>query len=217
MPEALRPHSDVSEVLWYFSRNPEKERLTLRQDPHFYKRLPTSSEAYGGEFRMDPVQTFQHDRVSVLTDSSYRAVFLETTRRNRVFSNIWAVNGRIIFQGSFPSSFFFSVSDTLLGIHGSLEGDSVVGAAIHGIPNLWCSMEGSGLWDGPPLAPSPKVTPTQITSAAGVLIQDWTKPIREILRFPRANIHITDKQIALPRPGAAGGAVGSISAVRFEG
>ena len=87
---------------------------------------------------------------------------------------------------------FFFLSDTLLDVRGNLEGDSAVGAAIQGIPNLWCSMEDSGLWDGPPLARSPKVTPTQITSAAGVLIRDWTKPIREILRIPGADIHITD-------------------------
>ena len=140
---------------------------------------------------MDPVQTFQHERISVLIDSSYRcAVFLETAGRTRVFSNIWAVNGHIIFQGSFPLCVFFFLSDTLLDVRGKLEGHSVVGAAIQGIPNLWCSMERSDL---PPLAPSPKVTPTQITSAAGLLIQDWTKPIREILRFPGGNIHITDK------------------------
>ena len=183
----------MSEVLWNFSRyNPGKGRLILSQNPHFYKRLPTSPEAYGGEFRMYPVQNIQHERISVLTDSSYRrAVFLETAGRTRVFSDIWAVNGHIIFQGSFPLCVFFFLSDTLLDVRGNLEGDSVVGAAIQGIPNLWCSMmERSG---GPPLAPSPKVTPTQITSAAGLLIQDWTKPIREILRFPRANIHIADK------------------------
>ena len=101
---ALRPHSDVSEVLWNFSRyNPGQGRLTLLQDPHFYKRLPTSSEAYGGEFQMDPVQTFQHERISVLTDGPYQhAVFLEIAGRTRVFGNIWAVNGHIIFQGSSP-------------------------------------------------------------------------------------------------------------------
>jgi hypothetical protein len=143
---------------------------------------------------MDPVQTFQHERISVLIDSSYRrAVFLETAGRTRAFSNIWTVNGHLIFQGSFPLCVFFFLSDTLLDVRGKLEGDSVVGAAIQGIPNLWCSMEDSGLWDGPPLAASPKKTPTQITSAAGVLIQDWTKPIREILRFPGGDIHITDK------------------------
>ena len=158
---------------------------------------------------MDPVHTFQHARISVLTDSSYRAVFLETTRRNRVFSNIWVVNGHIIFQGSFPLCVFFSLSDTLLDVRGKLEGDSVVGAAIQGIPNLWCSMVRPGLWDGP-LAPSPKVT-TQITSAAGLLIQDWTKPIREILRLPGANIRITDK-LPFPVQGPREGAVGSVSA-----
>ena len=81
MPVMLGPHSDLSEVLWKFSRfKDEKKRLTLKQNPHFYERLPISPKTYGGEFRMDPIQTFQHERISVLIDNPGRAgrVFLET-------------------------------------------------------------------------------------------------------------------------------------------
>jgi hypothetical protein len=99
----LGPQSDVLEVLWNFSRYKAtgKGRLTLKQNPHFYKRLPTLPEAYGGDFRMDPIQTFQHERISVLTDSSYHEgrVFLETAGKLRVFGNVWALNDCIIFKG----------------------------------------------------------------------------------------------------------------------
>ncbi|KAF8477765.1 hypothetical protein DFH94DRAFT_755668 [Russula ochroleuca] len=127
-----------------------------------------------GEFRMDPIQTFQHERISVLIDNSRRSLFLETAGRMQVFDDIWDLNACIIFKD----------------VRGKLVGDSVVGAAIQGVPNLWCFMN---LCDDPPLAPSPTVIPTQITSAAGLLIRDWRKAIRLILRFPGANIHITDK------------------------
>ena len=93
----------------------------------------------------------------------------------------------------------------------------MVGAAIQGIPNLWCFMEDLGFW-GPPLALSPKVTPTQITSAAGLLIQDWTKPIREILRFPGANIHITNNlKVPFPVQGLPEGAVGLFQLLDSKG
>ena len=78
-------------------------------NPQFYKRLPTLAEAYGGEFRMDPIETFQHERISVLTDSSYEKggrVFLETAGRKQFFGSVWAPNDCIIFKGSFPLCFF---------------------------------------------------------------------------------------------------------------
>jgi hypothetical protein len=108
VPEVLGPRSDVSEVLWNFSRynGPEEGRLTLRQNPRFYNRLPTLPEAYMGEFRMDPIQTFQHERISVLIDNSRRSLFLETAGRMQVFDDIWDLNACIIFKGSFPLCFF---------------------------------------------------------------------------------------------------------------
>jgi hypothetical protein len=184
----LGPHSDVSEVLWNFSRCKDpKERLTVKQNPQFYIRLPTLAEAYGGEFRMDPIETFQHERISVLSDSPGQVIF-EAAGRKRVFGNVWALNDYIIFKGPFPLC-FFSLSDRLLDLSGKLEGESVVGAAIQGIPNLWCFVNHSH-W----LATSPIPSPTQITSGAGVLVHDWREPIRQMLRFPGDIVHITYKQ-----------------------
>ena len=134
---------------------------------------------------MDPIQTFQHETISVLTNSSGH-VTLEAAGQIRVFDNVWAPNNYIIFKGPFPLC-FFSLSDTLLDLSGKLEGESVVGASIQGIPNLRCFVLRSWLrWL------SPDTTFTQISSAAGVLIPDWTEPIHQMLRSPGDRILITD-------------------------
>ena len=137
---------------------------------------------------MDPIQTFQHERISVLTDSSDK-VALEAVGQMRVFGNVWVPNDYIIFKGPFPL-YFFSHSDTLLDLRGKLEGEGVVGAAIQGVPNLRWFVDRSG--SGPGLEP-PNPTKTKVTSAAGVLINDWREPIRQMLRFPGANIYFADK------------------------
>ena len=141
---------------------------------------------------MDPIDTFQHERISVLTDSSGQ-VTLEAAGRMRVFGNVWAPNDYIIFKGPLPLC-FFSLSDTLLDLRGTLEGEGVVGAAIQGIPNLWCFVIRSH-----ELATSPIPSPTQITSGAGVLVHDWREPIRRMLRFPGDIVHIKYRQERPPR------------------
>ena len=103
MSVMLGPYSSLSEVLWIFCRfEDENKRLTLKQNPHFYERLPTLPEAYGGVFRMDPIETFRHGmRISVLVDSPDHAgrVFLETAGKTQTFGNVWVVNDTIIFKG----------------------------------------------------------------------------------------------------------------------
>ena len=97
--------------------------------------------------------------------------------------------------------FLFVLSDTLPDVCGRLEGESIVGAAIEGIPNLWCFEERplflvsdshpthSPNWYRPSLT----ATAAQITSAEGILIRDWREPIRRMLRSRDVNIRITDK------------------------
>jgi hypothetical protein len=102
MPVILAPHSDLSEVLWMFSRfNDENKRLAPKQNPYFYNGLPTFPEAYGGEFRKDPMATFEHERINVLIDSLDHAgrVFLETKGKMWAFDNFWVPDDAIIFQG----------------------------------------------------------------------------------------------------------------------
>ena len=103
MPVVLKEDSDLSDVLWMFSRFEDKERhLSLEQNPHFYDALPSFPETYGGEFRLNPIQTFRYEGVSVLIDNRDHAgrVFLETARVVRAFGNAWEVNDTIIFKGS---------------------------------------------------------------------------------------------------------------------
>ena len=206
MPVVLDHHSGFSEVLWIFGclrDDSEMRRLTLEQNPHFYPRLPTLPEAYEGNFRMEPIGTFQQERVSVLIDNPNHAgqVFLETERETRTFGNVWIPNETIIFKGSCLIC-CFSFSDTLLDVCGRLVGESIVEAAINGIPNIWSFEE--------PLRrplpshspnrnnPSLSVTATQITSAEGILIRDWREPIRQMLRSRDVYVRITDKPPSSP-------------------
>jgi hypothetical protein len=89
-----------------FSRFKDERRLTLKANPHFYENLPTSPGEYDGQFRTDPVETFQQEKISVLTDDPrlMGRVFLETAEEKRVFGNIWVIKSAkdaIIFKGSY--------------------------------------------------------------------------------------------------------------------
>jgi len=97
--EELCGSSDLNEVLWNFSRFKGNERLTLKQNPHFYTRLPTSSKQYGGKFISDPIERFQHDMISVLTDGT-DWVYMEIAEKRRAFRGVWNPNNAIIFKGS---------------------------------------------------------------------------------------------------------------------
>ena len=199
MPVILNPQSGLSEVLWKFSSLKDRhKRLALTENPHFYERLPILPDAYGGEFRMDPIETFQHERISVLVDKpglpgSAGRVLLEIAGQTRAFGNVWNLNDRLVFKGSCHSCLFF-LSDTLLDVCGSLESESVVGTAIEGVPNLWCSEETRPALSPNQDSPSHTVTASRITSAGGILIRDWREPIRRMLRsWGVDTIRITDK------------------------
>jgi len=113
--EVLSPTSNLQEILWNFSRFKDERRLTLKQNPHFYKHsdLPTSREAYVGDFKTDPIDSFQDAKICVLTDKPGR-VFLETDQNSRAFGNVWVPKDAMIFKGSritLPSSrVFFNTS-----------------------------------------------------------------------------------------------------------
>ena len=92
--------------------NYEKKLLALEQNPHFYERLPTRPEKYGGNFRMDPIKIVRDQKtISVLTDNPDHAgqVFVDIERRNlkRAFGNVYVQNDTIIFKGSCFKCFFF--------------------------------------------------------------------------------------------------------------
>jgi hypothetical protein len=104
MPEVLSHESNLPEVLWNFSRLKGKGRLTLKQNPHFYK-FPDFPTRYHGELKVDPIKDFQHaigpdTRIWVILDRPGR-IFLETPHHRRAFGNVWHVldNDAIIFKG----------------------------------------------------------------------------------------------------------------------
>ena len=109
IPEVLSPRSDTKEIMWNFSRYKDGRRLTLKQNPHFYEKLPTSAEKYEGQFRTDPVETFQQEAISVLTDNPGLTgrFFVETAKEKRAFGNVWVPKKAIIFKGSYLSVFRF--------------------------------------------------------------------------------------------------------------
>ena len=133
MPELLGDSPSLREILWNFNRfKDEKQRLTLRQNPHFYAELPTSPEAYGDSIKIDPTENFQHaDEFYVLTDNP-EPVYIMTDQVSRSFGNFWCPNIAIIFKGLSVLFVLCSVSDILLDISGRLMGWSIVKASLTG-------------------------------------------------------------------------------------
>ena len=99
----------MKEIMWNFSRMKDESRLTLKDNPHFYESLPRSAKKYNGQFRTEPVETFQREKISVLTDNPRRTgrLFLETAKKKRAFGNVWVVNETIIFKVSYLFVFLF--------------------------------------------------------------------------------------------------------------
>ncbi|KAI9507836.1 hypothetical protein F5148DRAFT_1284720 [Russula earlei] len=147
--------SKLEEILWTFSRYKDGRRLTLGQNPHCYELLPPSREAYGSEFRRDPITNFWDTaKICVLVDRLGR-LYLESGQNSRAFDNVWIPKDAIIFKD----------------VCGRLEGETIVGASIKGLPNLRYR-EG----------PQPDVPSTN--SRQWKPIQDWREPIRAKLPPP---------------------------------
>jgi len=182
--------SNLHEILWNFGRFKGDKRLTLKQNPHFYRLSDlTTWQTYGSEFEADPIDTFQHAKIGVLTDKPGR-IFLETDQSKRAFGNAWMTKKAIIFKGSQIAFFLLpSFHDVLLDVCGKVEGESRVHASIRGAPKSWYLEE-------PPLSSTslPAVLPTLssplasstlrtvlTTSALGGPFKDWREPIRQRL------------------------------------
>ena len=158
------------EILWNFSRSKDNKRITLKQNPHFYKSLPSIKEGYGYDFRMDPMDNFvDAPKVYVLTDRPGR-VYIESGQDTRVFGNVWQPKDAIIFKGSCLMFFAFPLFDLSSDVSGKLEGESVIQASLQGAPKLWY-LEGS----------LSSTSPTTSVLAGPFL--DWREPIRQGLIF----------------------------------
>jgi hypothetical protein len=100
VPEVLGEGSNLSEILWNFSRYKDpKERLTLKQNPHFYRDLPRE---YRDDFQRNPIENFldtPEHKIFVLTDRQ-GLVYLESGQGPRAFGNVWRPQTALIFKGS---------------------------------------------------------------------------------------------------------------------
>ena len=124
--EVLSDSSSLQEILWNFCRlKDEKERLTLRDNPHFYAELPTSPEAYGDSVQIDPATDFRSASMFyVLTDKPKLAYIMTNRPDLQFFSNFWCPKDAFIFKG-LGVLFFPRVSDILPDICGRLRGERV--------------------------------------------------------------------------------------------
>ena len=122
MPEVLNESPSLEEVLWNFSHfKDEKCRLTLRENPHFYAELPTSREAYGDEFRIDPTEDFRHvNEFYVLADKP-KLVHIMTDRISQSFGNFWCPKDAVIFKGLRVLFLFFHLLMSFQTPVGGLE------------------------------------------------------------------------------------------------
>ena len=110
VPEMLCEGSNLSEVLWNFSRFKDQNRIALRQNAQFYKGLD-AKQIYGGDFQRDPIEKFldtPEHKIFVLTDRQCR-VHLEPEGRPRAFGNVWCPKRSLIFKGASESSLALSI------------------------------------------------------------------------------------------------------------
>ena len=118
VPERVSNSPSIQEILWNFSRfKDEKQRLTLRENPHFYAELPTSPEEYGDSFKINPTEEFQHTdtgKFYVLTNKP-ELVYIMTNHVLQSFGNFWIPKDAIIFKGLVILFCLFSVPEVLPG------------------------------------------------------------------------------------------------------
>ena len=90
----------VQEILWIFSRlKNEKERLTLRDNPHFYVNLPTTPEAYEDNILIDPTEDFRHSNEFYVLCDKPELVHIMTDRDWQTFGDFWCPKNAIVFKG----------------------------------------------------------------------------------------------------------------------
>ena len=173
--------SNLSEVLWNFSRFKDQRRLTLKQNPHFYKDLDCRRQ-YGDEFQSDPIESFLDTpghKIYVLTDRPGR-VYLEQGQVSRAFGNVWCPQKSIIFKGSSvvridPRPSIFANFDISADVCGKLEGEGIVGSSIKGKHNLRCCVERLS-------------APARANPMDWVSLEDWRDPIRRLLESPNPDV-----------------------------
>jgi hypothetical protein len=194
----LSDETRVEEIFWNFSRLQGDQRITLQQNPYFYKGLPKSARAYTHDFTAEPIENFRDaTEILVLVDRQSR-VFLQTDETRRVFGNVWAPDEAIIFKGQR----FVCRCPLLmppLDIHGRLQGDRVVGEALQGTPYVWTRAERSVTptvegKHGEPRSSGP-VNPSWDRT-----LENWLQLVRDSLNFPTVNVYINTRDAPPENP-----------------
>ena len=99
LSELLSDSSSIQEILWNFCRfKDENQRLTLKENPHFYEDLPFSRAARGSA-KIGPTNDFRRsNKFYVLTDKQ-ELVHIMTDEVSQSFGNFWFSQNGIIFKG----------------------------------------------------------------------------------------------------------------------
>jgi hypothetical protein len=144
VPEVLSDSPSLQEILWNFSRfKDEKQRLTLRDNPHFYSD-PISLEAYRDSLKIDPTDDFRHaDKFYVLTDKP-EPLYIVTDWGLQSFGNFWCLQNAVIFKGLrliliFVFSLFLMSCQTSVGGSGEISlSENLSEARTMGSVGSWC-------------------------------------------------------------------------------
>jgi hypothetical protein len=103
----LGPDVKISELLWTFSRLPEDQRISLKQNPHFYfnKDLSDQPSAYDDEFKLESLKNLKPEKDSVVLVLLDRAgqIFVDYDKFSKTYGNIWRPHGAIILKGKWHS------------------------------------------------------------------------------------------------------------------
>lgn len=99
----LGPEVNVSELLWTFSRLPEDQRVTLKQNPHFYlsKDLSDRPLSYDDDFVLKPLKDLKPEKdlvVLILSDRTGQ-IYFDYEKFSKTYGNIWKPHNTIILKG----------------------------------------------------------------------------------------------------------------------
>ena len=101
--DELGPEVNVSELLWTFSRLPKDQRVTLKQNPHFYLSRDLSDRplSYNGDFAVKPLKDLKPEKdlvVLILSDRTGQ-IYFDYDKFSKTYGNIWKPHNAIILKG----------------------------------------------------------------------------------------------------------------------
>jgi len=99
----LGPDVKIAELLWTFSRLPEDQRISLKQNPQFYlsRDLSDQVSVYDDQFKLEPLKDLRPEKDSVVLVLLDRAgqIFVDYQKFSKTYGNIWRPYNTIILKG----------------------------------------------------------------------------------------------------------------------